>query len=777
MSATRLALPAVFGWVCLAIFIGAPEAIPWAAAACWVLAAVLLIAAVAYRLQRRRGPLLVAVLCAAAAALMLSSAGGALDARRLGALEDSAASGALIRATAELTQTIHDDATRFRAVLRHGIVGGTPFHGQVPVLAFGNAEHPAAIGSELQVVGTVSATDPGQSDVFLLYLSADAQVVRGPPWYLSWAHTLRLGLLDTATALPGDGGRLLPGLAVGDTSAVGDTLDRDMKRSSLSHLTAVSGANCAVVIALVFVTASALGLPRSWRIGAAIAMLVGFVVLVTPEPSVLRAAVMAILVLATMGSGRPVRGVPVLSLAVLVLLVVDPWLARSYGFTLSVCATAGLLLLAEPIARRLTKWMPYPLALVIAVPAAAQLACQPVLILLAPALPGYGVVANVLAGPAAPAATVLGLGACVLLPWAPALGQAVSLLAWLPSAWIAAVASFFSTLPGSQLPWPADGWGVALAAALVALVVAVTVGRGAAALRLRVGASVVLAVACACYLGAISGDQLRRRLSPPSDWVIAACDVGQGDAVLVRNGGEVALIDTGAEPALLAECLDVLAVGHLNLLVLTHFDLDHVGGADAVTGRVDRVLVGPSSGSQDDALVQRLAAAGAEVEQVVRGRAGELGALRWQVLWPPERLEPFSPGNDASVVLAFADAGTCTQGCVSSVFLGDLGEQSQNRMLAAGGAQHLRAVDVVKVAHHGSRDQSARLYSRLYAGLGIIGVGSDNTYGHPTDHALSLLASTNTAVARTDQYGMVLVSVRDGVTYLWTEHSGDVSAE
>ena len=125
-----------------------------------------------------------------------------------------------------------------------------------------------------------------------------------------------------------------------------------------------------------------------------------------------------------------------LALATIVLLAFDPWLARSYGFVLSVLATAGLLLLAGPLARVLERWLPRWLAIVIAVPFAAQLACQPVIILLSATLPTYGVVANVLAAPAAPIATVVGLAACVLLVLIPPLGALLCQLAWLPSAWI-----------------------------------------------------------------------------------------------------------------------------------------------------------------------------------------------------------------------------------------------------------------------------------------------------------------------------------------------------
>ncbi|MEX1080339.1 MAG: ComEC/Rec2 family competence protein [Homoserinimonas sp.] len=530
----------------------------------------------------------------------------------------------------------------------------------------------------------------------------------------------------------------------------------------------MSGANCAIIIGLVVFGGAAIGLPRGLRIVTALTVLVGFVVLVTPEPSVLRAAVMAALVLTALASGRPVRGLPILAIAVTVLLVVDPWLARNYAFVLSVCATAGLLLLAAPLARALTRWMPLPLAMLVAVPAAAQLACQPVLILLTPSIPSYGVVANILAAPAAPLATVLGLVACVTIPAIPVLGALVSQVAWLPSAWIAAVARFFSALPGSSLPWLSGGWGAALAVLVGMLALLVWRLPPGRARRWRLAASGCLLLIGAAYLGTAGGEELRRRLSPPADWLVAACDVGQGDAMLVRSLDRVALIDTGPDPALLEDCLSRLGVSRIDLLVLTHFDLDHVGGAGAVAGRVDQLLVGPSAGPDDDRVVQQLSVAGAPVEQVGRGNTGSLGELGWRVLWPPQKPAGVEPGNDASVVVEFVPSAECVTDCFSGIFLGDLGEEAQGRMLAAAA---LGEVDLVKVSHHGSRDQDDRLYERLRATVGLIGVGSDNDYGHPTQQTLDLLRSTGTEVVRTDRSGLALLSLRDGDLHLWTEHS------
>ncbi|MEQ1737874.1 MAG: MBL fold metallo-hydrolase, partial [Rhodoglobus sp.] len=246
-------------------------------------------------------------------------------------------------------------------------------------------------------------------------------------------------------------------------------------------------------------------------------------------------------------------------------------------------------------------------------------------------------------------------------------------------------------------------------------------------------------------------------------------DVGQGDAVFVRSAGHLALIDTGPLPERLENCMAELGVERIDLLVLTHYDLDHVGGAAAVIGRVDTVFVGPSGDPEDDRLHARFAAAGADVRQVSRGPSGLFGELRWKVLWPPQRLVGFEPGNPASVTVEFNGVGECANGCLSSIFLGDLGRDAQNRLLAAG---PVGPVDVVKVAHHGSADQSDRLYARLGAVVGAIGVGAENGYGHPTEPSLAILAAVGTVPVRTDTSGLILIAPGSdpGTVRVWTQH-------
>nr|WP_277814834.1 ComEC/Rec2 family competence protein [Galbitalea soli] len=642
----------------------------------------------------------------------------------------------------------------------------------VPVLVFDGAPHERIeLGSTIRLSGRLRATPRADSASFLVFASGPARVLAPPPPYLAWAGALRHGFGRAAARLPGDASGLLPGLALGDTVAVDPSLTTAMTTSSLTHLTAVSGANCAVVIGLVVLVGGALGLSRGIRIAAALVVLLAFVVLVTPQPSVLRAAVMAALVLVSLARGRPVQGVPVISVAVAVLVLADPWLAVQFGFVLSVVATVALVVIAPPLARRLGRWMPGWLALTLAVPASAQLLCQPVLILLAPTLPLYGVVANVFAEPAAPVATVIGLLACVLLPVCAPLGQLLTAVAWLPAAWIAAVARFFAGLPGASLAWPAGLPGALLLAAVTALLLLVLLARLPRTARRVLAAAlagVVIVVAVATLAGRVIADAGR-----PADWAIAACDVGQGDAMIVRSAGRVALLDTGPSPTLLRACLATLGVTRVDLLVLSHFDLDHIAGTPAVDGMVDRALVGPPSGRPREAqLLAGLRSAGATVEQVSIGVAGRLGDLDWRILWPTADHAGYEPGNESSVTIEFRPADGCRSGCLRSMFVGDLNEHAQTGLLTAN--PRLGHLDVIEVGHHGSADQAPAMYARVTAVVGLIGVGLHNRYGHPTATALGILRRVRTVVARTDLQGLVLVApgARPGELRLWSARRG-----
>ncbi|QTV80775.1 MBL fold metallo-hydrolase (plasmid) [Microbacterium sp. NIBRBAC000506063] len=229
--------------------------------------------------------------------------------------------------------------------------------------------------------------------------------------------------------------------------------------------------------------------------------------------------------------------------------------------------------------------------------------------------------------------------------------------------------------------------------------------------------------------------------------------------MLLRSAGRVALIDTGPDPAPLHACLSALGVDRIDLLIITHFDLDHFGGTDAVIGRVGVVLHGPVGAESDRRLLEQLAASGAQVVEGFAGQHGTLGGAGWQVLWPQRDTRGFEVGNDTSLVLEFGGGGL-----PRTLLLGDLGASSQRQLLGGGRVRGPYAI--VKIAHHGSRDQEPALYAEARPAVALFTVG-ENTYGHPHPDALAMVDGAH--ILRTDLQGRVLLRAEEDALTLWAE--------
>ncbi|HCS60301.1 MAG TPA: hypothetical protein DIW46_02735 [Microbacterium sp.] len=735
-------------------------AIAWWIVAIGVAVGLGILALIVQSKRRRRGGLLVVIALAAVATAM--TAGFSIPQRDAAAEWD----GRVVEVLGEVASsasTGSDGRLWFDVQTRAVGASGASEPLAVP-MRVGTERIPGLdLGAIIRVTGQTSVTDPGERAALVLFGNNVEVVIPAQGVFGVAAHT-REEFVKRATGLPEPGAGLLPGLAVGDTRAVSEELNAAMLTSGLSHLTAVSGANCAIVVGAVFWLVALCGGGRMLRITLAMTALAAFVVLVTPEPSVIRAATMAGLAMLTLMCGRPSAGVGVLCLAVVGILVADPWLAATPGFALSAAATGALIVLAPPLTRGLERWMPLPLALALAIPLAAQLGCGPIIALFSEQQSLIGVAANILAAPAAPIATVIGLLACLAAP-IPALADLLAASAWLPAAWISTTATITADLPGAQiLVVPGIGMAVLVAVLSVALGVVLCGTTRVHNRWVRIGSVIVLLVAVALTgARALLAGPLAV-MTVPEGWSIAACDVGQGDALVVRSEGQIALIDTGIDPDLLTSCLNSLSIDRITMLVLTHFDADHVGAVPAIIGRVDAVLHGPVDTPEDQRLLDALATEGASLSLASTGLHGMLGSAAWDVLWPRKDSAAFPAGNDASVVVEFAGGEV-----PRSLFLGDLSEVPQ-RMLSA---QLQGTYAVVKVAHHGSADQDPGLYERLQPAVAVFSAGVDNDYGHPRTDTLALLEAAGAQSLRTDLQGRILIGAADGKLTVWTERAED----
>lgn len=650
-----------------------------------------------------------------------------------------------------------------------------------------------APATRLTVRGRLVALGPGSAAAYGVRVEAarvdPSAVGAGGPTAEAGrvAATLRMQLREAAEAVPG--AALVPGFAVGDTALVDDSLEQRMQRSSLTHLVAVSGANCALVTGAVMWCAGLLGAGRRSRIALAGAALGCFALLVGPDASVQRAALMAAVVLVSGFGGRRAVALPALGAAMVLLLTADPWQALQPGFALSVAATAGILLVVPALERGMSRLLPAPrwLLLPVAVAVAAQLACGPLLLLLQPGIPAAGVLANVVAGPAAPLGTGLGLLALVLLPVSEPAGGAVTVLASLPARWVAATAEVVAQLPFARWPWP-EGWpGALLLAAVEGAVLAawgllahrIALPRDRAAGRSpwrgrrplstagRTTTAVLLCAAGGAFAGPTAVAPLLDGAGVPRDWSIVACDVGQGDALLLRDPEHprrVMLVDTGDDPAMLDACLDRFGVRSIALLVLTHDDRDHVGALSTVAGIAETALLAPDNRADGEhrPLVGRIESAGIPYRFGEAGLRGTIGGLRWEVLAPLPGAIP-ADTNAASLVLRV------NTGAVSVLLLADTGEDEQ-RALRGTGAE--LGADIAKVAHHGSRDQDPALAAEIDAEIALVSVGAGNGYGHPTAEALAAFEAAGSRVLRTDVHGSVAIGGAAGEFRVWVGRAG-----
>jgi competence protein ComEC len=625
-----------------------------------------------------------------------------------------------------------------------------------PVLVFGDdGWKRLAMGERVRFTGRLAPADARDRDLAAL------ATPRGPPERIGragvgWRATdaLRASIREAVAHRPESQRALVPALVDGDDAGMPPDLTQDFRTTGLTHLTAVSGTNLTLVVGFLLVVARWVRVRGRWLGVVGAVGIVGFVLLARTEPSVLRAAAMGTVALVGLGRGGWHRGVRGLGVAVVGLLLLDPGLAVTAGFALSVLATAGILAVAPTWRDALAAWLPRWLAEAIAVPAAAQLACTPLVAALSGQVSLVAVAANLVVAPVVGPATVLGLLAGLVGLVSDVAGTLVGTAAAWCVAWIVTVARHGASLPGAAVDWGTTPWSLVLLVAATAAVV----WLAPVVLRHRVsGATACVALVVVTVVGPPSPGW------PPDGWLFAACDVGQGDALVLRAGpGSAVVVDAGPDPHPADTCLRRLDVERVPLVVLTHFHADHVDGLSGVlahreVGEVDVTrLADPPGGVAS--VEGDVAAAGLTTQVAPYGVTRTVGDVTLQTLWPLPDSPTAGPGdgstaNEASVVLLAQVAG------VRLLLAGDVEPEGQAvlaRMLP--GLQ----VDVLKVPHHGSRYQDLAWLDSLGARLAVVSVGADNDYGHPAAATLDDLAAHGTEVLRTDRDGDVVVAVRDG---------------
>jgi competence protein ComEC len=603
-------------------------------------------------------------------------------------------------------------------------------------------------------------------------------------------HVRRTGADLLARSVPQPQAGLAAGLLIGLRDLVARDVSTDFRIAGLSHIVAISGSHLALIAALAISLLRRLGRrPRSLIV---LALIWAYALLAGASPSVIRAAVMATVVVGARESGRAGQAQGALAVTAAVMLLVDPRVVTDAGFQLSLAATAGLLAWAGPLTAWLRSRLPRQVPAIIveglAMSLAAQVATEPLVLLEFGQLSIVAPLANLLAAPlvapamlssaaalAASAAVSAGLPAIAIAPFT--VGAAVSVGA------LIAVAHICASLPLASLtlapPLNIVGAGIAL----VALVV---FARGCG----RVEAA-DLTQSLIEARRQTEGEQLRprrRRLAwaagaagialllsamvasarPDGRLHMTVLDVGQGDSILLEgpSGGRI-LVDTGPDPDRLLTLLDARLPAwdrRLDVVVITHPHEDHVAGLALL---LDRYRIGEIAepgmiglGPGDAAFRRRLAELGRQTRLLAAGDRLSLDGIELDVLWPQPGGVPLHPKdggtdvNNVSIVLAMQF------GEKRFLLGGDIEQQIDPQLLAHGPlSADPRPFDVLKVAHHGSGTATTDAFlDRVKPHIAIVSAGWGNPYGHPSPRTVERLEASGAQVFRTDLDGSVTIT-------------------
>lgn len=569
-------------------------------------------------------------------------------------------------------------------------------------------------------------------------------------------------LVDRIDRLYGERAPLVAALTLARREGFDPGLRQTFARTGLAHLLAISGFHVGVIAGLFYaILALARVRPRRARVGAAVGAW-AYVALIGFPDAACRAALILAFAAASRARGRPPARWGALASALLVLLVLDPRRVASVGFQLSFAGAAGLVAWSGPVGALIRRAgrgrVPEGLVGALASGVAATVATLPIVAWHFEQVSIVGIPGTLVAGPLV----------AVALPGAIA-SIAADFVSPSLSAFLAGgVGVLLTALAGGaealgSLPWAAV-WATrtSVVATLVGLTLATWTARrpwiGGAARRALVGTYVCAAVAAWPVLLSLQGR---------GSVEVMMIDVGQGDAIAVRgpNGGWVLVDagppgrdrDPGAHPVVRA--LRARGVRRLEALVLTHADLDHIGGAVAVLESFEvGAVYDPALPASKEAFVDVLTAAGAAGIPWLAATTGmrlEVDGLELDVLSPSDSLRGAGPeANEASVVLL------ARYGAFEAFLTGDAYRPVERALAADLPAR----IEVLKVGHHGSDTSTdPLLLDAIRPRVALISAGRGNRYGHPTAGVLESLRTRGIDIWRTDRDGTVsVVGRRDG---------------
>ena len=504
-----------------------------------------------------------------------------------------------------------------------------------------------------------------------------------------------------------------------------------------AHLIAVSGSHLAIVG---FVIESALQMSRCSRgLQRALlaATLVAYAAFTGASPSAVRACCMLFATLVANGAGRRRHGVSALFVTMSIFVLLRPTVLFEMGFQLS-CASVFAILCFCPYATYALGELGVPagIAGILSVTLCSQLATLPITV---PAFGTFSLIAPIANAVIGPVVSVLLAVSIVLAPcsFVPLLRPWALVVPMVAARCALFFEQLFAAVPGASVSVPPDSvWVYVVPLSLTALLVWWPRPH---ARPMAVG---LLCLALAAVVPYVYWD----RFASPS---VTILDVGQADAILIRQGGAVALVDCGLDERVVT-ALVRNNVHHIDAVFVTHWDEDHWGGLPDVLEQFSVRTIAVAANALEDAPAEVLNRSGVEYRQVRRGDAVDIGAFCARVMWPFESVD--GEGNEDSLVLLLSYA---QEGKSLRMLLTGDAELDQEREFV----REVGDIDVLKLGHHGSKvSVDGELLDVLKPELSIASAGEGNRYGHPSDACVDAVREAGGAFACTIERGDITIT-------------------
>lgn len=548
----------------------------------------------------------------------------------------------------------------------------------------------------------------------------------------------RGALLDAVDPVADPARALIAGVVCGRSSELRAQPAGDwFSVTGTAHLIAVSGSHLAIVGFVIEGVLQKTRCSRGLQRAILAITLVGYAAFTGASPSAVRACCMVFATLVVNGAGRRRHGASALFVTMSIFVLLRPTVLFEMGFQLS-CASVLAILCFCPYATYALGELSVPsgVASMLSVTLCSQLATLPITI---PAFGTFSLIAPLANAVLGPVVSALLAVSIVLVPF--------SLLAPLRT-WALVVPmiaarcalffeQLFAAVPGASVSVPPDSMWIYLVPCLLAVLLVWWPRPRARPMAVGLACLVLLAAIPYVYWD---------RFAPPS---VTVLDVGQADAILIRQGGAVALVDCGLDERVVA-ALVRNNVHHIDAVFVTHWDEDHWGGLPAVLEQFSVGTIAVAADALEDAPAEVLNRPGVEYRQVRRGDTVDIGTFCARVMWPFESVD--GEGNEDSLVLLLSyvqeDKG------LRMLLTGDA-ELDQEREFV----QEVGDIDVLKLGHHGSKvSVDGELLDVLKPELSLASAGEGNRYGHPSDACIDAVKEAGGVFACTIEHGDITVT-------------------